>query len=194
ERGFPMTIVRPSHTYDRTKIPLYGYYTTIDRMRRGKPVVAHGDGTSLWVLTYHRDFAAAFVGLLGLPQAIGQAYQITSDEVLTWNQIFAILAHAAGVKPHLVHIASETIAAFDPEHGPGLVGDKGQSVIFDNTKIKRAVPGWAATTPFVRGAEEMIAWFDGDPARRLVDPQVDRLMDRMVAAHERMTSLAHREA
>ena len=110
EDKFPMTIVRPSHTYDKTLLPMEGGYTILDRMRKGKPVIVHGDGTSLWTLTHHKDFAKGFVGLFGLPAAIGQAVHITSDEWLSWNQIFEMVANAAGVKPHLVHIPSEWIA------------------------------------------------------------------------------------
>lgn len=184
ERAFPCTIVRPSHTYDRTKLPLLGYYTAIARMRAGKKVVVHGDGASLWVLTHHRDFARAFVPLLGNPRAIGESYHITSDELLTWNQIYTILGHAAGVEPRLVHVPSECIAAHRPEWGDGLLGDKAHSVIFDNTKIKRAVPGWAATIPFAEGAREIMAWYDGDPARQVVDPAADAAFDRIIAATE----------
>ncbi len=181
--GFPMTIVRPSHTYDRTKVPLLGYYTAIDRMRRGKTVIVHGDGTSLWVLTHHQDFARGFVGLLGAPQAIGNAYHITSDEVLTWNQIYATVARAAGVQPRILHVPSEAIAHFDAEMGAGLLGDKAHSVIFDNTKIKRLVPDFVATIPFRQGAAEIVAWYDADPARQVVDQGVDQLLDRIVAAY-----------
>jgi len=185
EEGFPITIVRPSHTYDRTRLPFQNRYTVVDRMRKGQPVVVHGDGTSLWVLTHHRDFAKGFVGLLGNPHAIGDAVHITSDEVLTWNQIFTILAHAAGVaEPRLVHVPSELIAAFDPDWGAGLLGDKAHSVIFDNDKIKRLVPDFAATIPFSQGAEEVIAWFDADPARRVVDPEANVLLERIIAAYE----------
>jgi nucleoside-diphosphate-sugar epimerase len=188
EQGFAVTIVRPSHTYDRTKLPVYGYYTAIDRLRRGKPAIVLGDGSSLWVLTHHADFARGFVGLLGHSAAVGQAFHITSDEVLTWNQIYTLLAHAAGVEPRLIHLPSEIIAAFDPEHGPGLVGDKGHSVIFDNTKIKRAVPDFVAKIPFSRGAEEIMSWYDGDPARQVVDQKLDRLMDTMTEAHADLTA------
>ena len=184
DKGFPITIVRPSHTYDRTKVPLIGHYTAIDRMRKGKKVIVHGDGTSLWVLTHHQDFAKAFVGLLGNHRAIGQAFHITSDEVLTWNQICAFLARAAGVEPRIVHVPSDLIAAFDPELGAGLLGDKAHSVIFDNTKIKRLVPGFAATIPFSQGAREMIAWFDADPARQVVDERENDLFDRIITAYE----------
>jgi nucleoside-diphosphate-sugar epimerase len=185
EEGFPITIVRPSHTYDRMRLPFQNRYTVIDRMRKGKPVVVHGDGTSLWVLTHHRDFAKGFLGLLGNPHAVGDAFHITSDELLTWNQIFTILARAAGVaEPRLVHVPSELIAAFDPEWGAGLLGDKAHSVIFDNDKIKRLVPDFAATIPYSRGAEEIIAWFDADPARQTVDPEANDLLDRIIAAQK----------
>ncbi|MBN1995444.1 MAG: SDR family oxidoreductase [Anaerolineae bacterium] len=180
---FPITIVRPSHTYDQTKIPTGGY-TTIDRMRRGKKVIVHGDGSSLWVLTHHQDFAKGFVGLLGNFHAIGEAFHITSDEVLTWNQIHQILARAAGVEAKLVHIPSECIAAYDPEWGASLLGDKTNSMIFDNTKIKRLVPDFSATIPFSRGAEEIMAWHDADPARQTIDEDYNRLVDKIIAAYE----------
>jgi len=184
EEGFPITIVRPSHTYDRTKVPLLGHYTGLDRMRRGKKVIVHGDGTSLWVLTHHEDFARGFVGLLGNPHALGHAVHITSDEVLTWNQIYTILGRAAGVEPQMVHVPSDLIAAFDPELGASLLGDKAHSLVFDNTKIKRLVPGFAATIPFAQGAREIVAWHEADPARQVVDEQTDRLFDRIIAAAE----------
>jgi nucleoside-diphosphate-sugar epimerase len=153
-------------------------------MRKGKKVIVHGDGTSLWVLTHHQDFAKGFVGLLGTHRAIGHAFHITSDEVLTWNQICAFLAQAAGVEPQIVHVPSDLIAAYDPELGAGLLGDKAHSVIFDNAKIKRLVPDYAATIPFSQGAREMLAWFDADPARQVVDEGEDRLFDRIIAAYE----------
>jgi nucleoside-diphosphate-sugar epimerase len=185
EDGFPITIVRPSHTYDRTRLPFQHRYTVIDRMRKGKKVIVHGDGTSLWVLTHHRDFAKGFVGLLGNHHAIGDAFHITSDEVLTWDQIYTILANAAGVsEPRLVHVPSDLITAFDADWGAGLLGDKAHSVIFDNTKIKRIVPGFTATIPFSHGAEEVIAWFDADPARQVVDEDDNALLDRIIAAYE----------
>ncbi len=184
EDKFPVTVVRPSHTYDRTMVPLLGGYTDIDRMRKGKKVIVHGDGTSLWVLTHHEDFAKGFVGLLGNHRAIGHAFHITSDELLTWNQIYTILAHAAGVEPQIVHVPSDLIAAFDPEVGAGLLGDKAHSVIFDNSKIKRLVPGFAATIPFSLGAKEIVAWFDADPTRQVVDEQANHLIETIIAAHE----------
>jgi len=184
ELQFPITIVRPSHTYDRTKVPLLGHYTDIDRMRHGKKVIIHGDGTSLWVLTHHADFARGFVGLLGNERAVGHAVHITSDEVLTWNQIYAVLARAAGVEPRIVHVPSDLIATFDPELGAGLLGDKAHSVIFDNTKIKRLVPDYCAAIPFSQGAREIVAWYQADPARQVIDRQMDRLLDTIIAAYE----------
>jgi nucleoside-diphosphate-sugar epimerase len=184
QEKFPMTIVRPSHTYDKTLLPFTEGYTVVDRMRKGKKVIVFGDGTSLWVLTHHRDFAKGFVGLLGNNHALGESFHITSDELLTWNQIFEIVARAAGAEARLVHVPSEFIAAFDPNWGAGLLGDKSHSVIFDNTKIKRVVPDFAATIPYARGAEEVIAWYDADPARQKVDPAFDQLIDRIIAAYE----------
>jgi len=182
---FPAVIVRPSHTYDRTKLPCPGGYTQIGRMRAGKPVVVHGDGTSTWVLTHHADFARGFVGLLGNPATLGEAFHITSDELLTWNQMYGILAASAGVEPEIVHAPSALIAQHHAEWGAGLLGDKMYSVIFDNSKIKRFVPDFVCTTPFARGAEEIMAWFDADPARQVVSEEYDRAMDGIVAAMER---------
>ena len=184
ENKFPATIVRPSHTYDQTMLPVDGGYTIIDRMRRGKKVIVHGDGTSLWVLTHHRDFAKGFVGLLANPHAIGENLHITSDELLTWNQIYEHLARAAGAQARLVHVPSDLIAAYDPEWGAGLLGDKAHSMIFDNTKIKRIVPGFVATIPFSQGAKEILAWYDADEARRTVDAKRNRLLDDLIAAYE----------
>jgi nucleoside-diphosphate-sugar epimerase len=168
--GFPATIVRPSHTYDHTTIPTVGGWTVVDRMRRGKEVVVHGDGTSLWALTHHTDFAKAFVGLLGNPRALGESYHITSEEFLTWNQIIGQLAEAAAVAdPKIVHVSSAAIAAADESWGGALLGDMRHSMVFDNTKIRTAVPGFVATVPFSTGAREMIDWFDADPSRRRVD-------------------------
>jgi nucleoside-diphosphate-sugar epimerase len=183
--GFPATVVRPSHTYDRTHVPLEGHWTAIDRMRRGKEVVVHGDGTSLWTLTHHVDFAKAFVGLLGHPQAIGDSFHITSDEVLTWNQIYEILGAAAGAPPRIVHVPSDAIFAADESWGRALLGDKAHSVIFDNAKVRALVPDYVASIPFARGAREIVAWHDEDPARRHIDEHVDGLMDQLVARHGR---------
>ncbi len=181
--GFPITIVRPSHTYDKTLLPTRGGWTAVDRMRRGLPVVVHGDGTSLWVMTHHRDFAVGFVGLLANPKAIGHAFHITSDEVLTWDQITRITAEAAGVTdPQIVHVPSETIASHHPDIGAGLLGDKAHSVIFDNSKIRRLVPAFNPTIPFSEGIKEVIAYYDADPARQKVEPEINELFDTLIAA------------
>ncbi len=186
DEGFPSTIVRPSHTYDRTLLPFQGRYTVVDRMRKGKPVIVHGDGSSLWVLTHHRDFAKGFVGLLGNNHAIGDVFHITSDELLTWNQIHEIVAQAAGTTANLVHIPSDVIAAYDEGWGAGLLGDKTHSMVFDNSKIKRTVPDFAATIPWPRGAAEIMAWYDADPARQVVDEKLDTLMDQILTAWEKI--------
>jgi nucleoside-diphosphate-sugar epimerase len=181
ETGFPMTIVRPSHTYDGGSIPLEGGWTTLDRMRRGAPVVIHGDGTSLWTLTHSRDFARAFVGLLGNPHALGSAIHITGDEVLTWDAIAGLLGSALGVTPQLVHVASETIARVLPDAGPGLLGDKAHSVVFDNTRVKTLVPGWTATIPFADGAREIVEWHLADPRRQTIRTELNEGFDKLVA-------------
>ncbi len=180
ENGFPMTIVRPSHTYDSTLIPLDGGWTMLDRLRRGAPIVVHGDGTTLWTLTHARDFAGAFVGLLGNPHALGSAVHITSDESLTWNAIAGLLADALGVAPQIVHIASETLAKH-VDYGDGLLGDKAHSVVFDNSLVKSLVPGWRATIPFADGAREIVEWYLADPGRQTVDAELDAAYDRLVA-------------
>jgi len=186
EEKFPITIVRPSHTYDRTMLPVQGGWTVIDRMRKGQKVIVHGDGSSLWVLTHHTDFAKGFVPLLGNSRAIGEAFQITSDELLTWNQIHEILGRAAGApKPRIVHVPSDLINAFDPRWGAGLLGDKAASMVFDNTKIRRIAPDFVCTVPYERGAREVIAWFDADPKRQVVDHEFNKLTDRIIAAYER---------
>jgi nucleoside-diphosphate-sugar epimerase len=181
-KGFPATIVRPSHTYDHTLVPFDGGWTAIERMRRGAEIVVHGDGTTPWTLTYHTDFARAFVGLLGEPRAVGDSFHITSDEAPTWNQIAAMMGDAAGVEPRIVHVPSDAVAAVDPGWGAGLLGDKTHAMIFDNTKVKRLVPGWAAIVPFWRGAREIVAWHDADSSRRTVDHEIDATMDRLVEA------------
>ncbi len=179
-RKFPYTIVRPSHTYDRTLLPFDYGYTVVDRMRKGQPVIVPGDGTSLWTLTHHADFAKGFVGLLGNSHAIGEAYHITSDEWLTWNQIFDLVASAAGVTAKKVHVASDVIAAADSGWKDGLLGDKANSTIFDNSKIKRAVPEFTCNIPFSIGAREIMAWFDADVSRQQVDAKASALMDRIL--------------
>ena len=188
--GFPVTIVRPSLTYGDTQVPLAVNswarpYTAIARMRQGKPLIVPGDGTSLWTITHNSDFAEAFVGLLGRPQAIGQAFNIMSDEVLTWDEIYRQVAAAAGAEARIVHIASDFIAECLPEMRGTLIGDKAVSAVFDTTKIKRFVPDFHATTPFAEGIRRTLAWFDADPSRQLVDAEMDDRWERLVAAYER---------
>ena len=187
EHKFPVTIVRPSHTYDRTMLPCRGGWTTIDRMRKGQQVIIHGDGTSIWTLTHHRDFAKGFVGLLGKSAAIGEAYHITSDEWLTWNQIYQILAGAAGATLRPIHIASDLINIYDADIGAGLLGDKMHSMIFDNSKIKTLVPEFECTIPFAEGVKEIIDWYDGDASRRLINKDYNELTDKMLSDFDRLS-------
>ena len=185
DEGFPVTIVRPSLTYGETWIPcaVGGHdYTVVDRMRRGKKIIVHGDGQSLWTVTHNSDFAKGLIGLLGNEAAIGERYHITSDEVLTWERIYLTIGAAAGVEPDILHVPSEVIALFDSRTGASLLGDKAYSVVYDNSKIKRAVPGFEATVSFAEGMRRSIAWFDADPRRRGVNGDANRLMDRIASA------------
>ena len=182
EEGFPATIVRPSHTYDATLAPFDGGWTVLGRMLAGKPVIVHGDGTSLWTLTHHDDFARAFVPLLGHPRTIGEAIHITSDDVLTWNQIADALADALGVTARLVHVPSDAIAAADRGWGAGLLGDKAHSMVFDNAKLRGLVPGWQAVIPFERGAREIVEWYLADQERQITDAGLDATMDKLATA------------
>jgi nucleoside-diphosphate-sugar epimerase len=182
DEGFPATIIRPSHTYDQTLVPFDGGWTVLGRMLAGKPVVVHGDGTSLWTLTHHDDFARAFVPLLGDPRTIGEAIHITSDDVLTWNQIAEAFAAALGVTARLVHVPSDAIAAADPVWGAGLLGDKAHSMVFDNAKLRSLVPGWRAVIPFEQGAREIAAWYLADRERQVTDVALDATMDKLAAA------------
>lgn len=189
EEGFPITIVRPSYTYGDTLFPLavnsfLKPYTVVDRMRRGQKVIVPGDGTSLWVNTHNTDFAKGLVGLLGHEQSIGHAFHITSDEVLSWDQIYHAVGAAAGVEPKIMHIPSAFIAACLPEEQGSLIGDKSVSVVFDNSKIKRFVPGYCATTTFAQGIRRSLAWFDADPARKQIDAPANAAWDKMIAAYE----------
>jgi len=180
DRGFPVTVVRPSHTYDETRIPLPGKWTAIERMRQGREVVVHGDGTSLWTLTHHTDFARGFVPLLGHPRTVGEAFHITGDDVLTWDQVAHALGRAAGAVPRIVHVPSDAIAAEDAELGASLLGDKAHSMVFDTTRLRTVVPDFTTRVRFEQGAREIIAWHDADPSRRQVDPDLDALFDRLV--------------
>jgi nucleoside-diphosphate-sugar epimerase len=186
DQRFPMTIVRPSLTYRNVfPVAIGGWrdYTLADRLLKGKPIIVHGDGTSLWVVTHADDFAKGFVGLLGHPRAIGHAFHITTDEVLTWDQIYRTIASALGVEAHIVHMPSDFIAATKPHMGPGLLGDKAWSVVFDNRKIKTFVPDFQATIPFHTGIPRLLAWFDQDERRKWIDDAVNRDMDDLLAAY-----------
>ncbi len=189
ENGFPCTIVRPSLTYGDTQIPLVINswqlpYTAIARMRHGQPLIVPGDGTSLWTITHNSDFAKGLVGLLGHQQALGHAFHITSDEVLTWDQIYAATAAAAGVEAKIIHIASDFITACLPDMTGSLIGDKSGSAVFDNSKIKRFVPDFCATTTFARGISRTLAWFEADPARQRIDIEADQQWDRLISAYQ----------
>jgi nucleoside-diphosphate-sugar epimerase len=184
ETGFPATIVRPSHTYGDGWIPTTfgsGDFTVAQRMIDGKPIIIHGDGQSLWTLTSAVDFARGFIGLLGEPAAVGEAFHITSDESLTWDSIHAIIADAFGAKPEVIHIPTEVIAAHFPERGPSLAGDKKWSVVFDNTKIKRFVPGFSCAVTFAEGMRRARAWYDTRTDSKVVNAKMDAEIDALVA-------------
>jgi nucleoside-diphosphate-sugar epimerase len=199
EEGFPVTVIRPSLTYGNTVVPLavnswLKSYTAVDRMRRGLPVIVPGDGLSLWTITHNSDFAKGLIGLCGRQEAIGHPFQITSDEVLTWNQIYQFTAAAAGVPaPRLVHVASDFITACIPDMTGTLLGDKSNSAVFDNTKIKRFVPDFVCTTRFQEGIARTIAWFDADPARQQIDTEAVAAWDRLLAGYERGLAAVRRE-
>jgi nucleoside-diphosphate-sugar epimerase len=191
ENGFPVVIVRPSLTYGDTLIPLtinrwQKSWSAVDRMLKGKPIIIHGDGSNLWTNTHNTDFAKAFISLLGDVRAIGHAIHITSDEVLTWNQCYQIVADAVGVKPRFVHIASETLAEFDAELKGCLLGDWSHSCVYDNSKIKSLVPDFAATTTFKQGMAKSVAHFRANPSLQVVDPEFDPWCDKVLAAAEKM--------
>jgi len=191
DEGFPITIVRPSLTYGETLIPLVinswaeRSYTVVDRMLKGKKVIVPGDGSSLWVITHDSDFAKGFVGLLGHEQSIGHAFHITTDEVLSWNQLYRIVGTAVGVEPRIVHIPSDFMVACLPDMEGTLVGDKAVSVVFDNSKIKRFVPDYVATMRFAQGIRQSLAWFDADPARKLIDSEANATWDKLIDNYER---------
>lgn len=189
EEGFPITIVRPSLTYD-TVIPIaiggFKEYTTADRILRGKEIIIHGDGTSLWTVTHSDDFAKGFVGLLGLSQAIGHAFHITSDEILSWNMIYEILAGSLGCVAKVVHIASDFICKVEPFYTGTLLADKAESVIFDNTKIKTFVPGFKATIPFATGIKRTLKWLDEHPDMKIIDPQENARIENVLRSYQGM--------
>jgi nucleoside-diphosphate-sugar epimerase len=188
--GFPFTIVRPSLTYGPSQIPLClnnwkHPWTVIDRMKQGKPVIVPGDGTSLWVLTWAADFARGLVGLLGNPRAIGQAFHITSNEVLTWDQIYLEVFNALGLEPKIVHLPSDLIAAYWPHATGSLIGDKANSVVFDNAKIKRLVSDFDPKVRWAEGVRRSLAWYESHPEFQTVDQEMGSLWDRMIAGYER---------
>ncbi|WP_100616198.1 NAD-dependent epimerase/dehydratase family protein [Confluentibacter citreus] len=182
--GFPYTIVRPSHTYDKTSIPITGGYTTLHRMKQDLPVIVHGDGASIWTLTNHKDFAVGLVGLLGNPNAINEAFHITNDEKLTWNQIYYLFAKELGIKPRLVHVPSKIIATYNKEIGDGLLGDKTHSMIFDNTKIKSVVPDFNPKIPFSEGVKDIVKWYEADASRQTFDKEFNDLTERILGDYK----------
>jgi nucleoside-diphosphate-sugar epimerase len=199
EEAFPATIIRPSLTYGDHVVPLavnswLKSYTTVNRMRQGQPVIVPGDGLTLWTITHNSDFAKGLVGLLGRSETLGHAFHITSDEALTWNQMYQFTAEAAGAPPpRLVHIASEFLTACVPEMTGTLLGDKSYSAVFDNTKIKRFVPDFVCTTRFREGIARTIASFDADPARRIIDEEANATWDKLIAVYERGLAAARKE-
>ena len=192
EEGFPVTIVRPSHTYSERSMPAgvhgpQGSYQVLRRMMEGKKVIIHGDGTSLWTLTFNTDFAKGFIGLMGNIHAIGEAVQITGDETLTWNQIYAVIAQALGAELKPCYVSSEFIASASPagwDLRGGMLGDKSNSVVFDNTKLKRLVPDFTATVRFDQGARKVLDYIRTHPECQKSDPEFDRWCDRVIAAQE----------
>lgn len=192
ENGFPVTIVRPSHTYDERSVPLgvhgkAGSWQVLKRMIEGKPVIIHGDGTSLWTLTHNSDFAKGYCGLVGNIHAIGQAFHITSDESLTWDQIYHIIADALGVELKAVHIPSDFLASVsDYDLTGSLIGDKANSVIFDNSKLKRAVPGFTATVRADQGVRSTIQHILSHPELQCEDIEFDRWCDKVINKFEKM--------
>jgi len=188
--GFPVTIVRPSLTYGPSQIPLamgsWAHpYTIVDRMKRGQKVIVPGDGTSLWVFTWNEDFAIGFLGLLGNKAAVGEDFQITSDEVLTWNQAYQEVGRALGVDLQLAHISSYLIAAYDEHEFGSLIGDKANSVVFDNSKIKRFVPEFECKISWAEGIRRSIAWFESAPAHQTIDHEANQLWDRIISIYEK---------
>lgn len=190
ECGFPITIIRPSHTYDERAVPLgvhgnKGSWQVIKRMLDGKPVIIHGDGTSLWTLTHNSDFARAFVGLIGNPHAIGEAFHITSDESLTWTQIYGIIADCLGVELKPYYVPSDFLHAVGHYDFLGsLIGDKANSVVFDNSKLKRAVPDFTAKIGFAKGAKMAVDYVLSHKECQIPDPEFDEWCDKVIAAME----------
>ncbi|MBQ0036914.1 MAG: SDR family oxidoreductase [Firmicutes bacterium] len=191
EEGFPITIIRPSHTYDERSVPLgvcgdKGSYQVVKRMLEGKPVIIHGDGTSLWTMTHNSDFAKGFVGLIGNPHAIGEAFQITNDETLTWNQIYESVAKALNVKLNAYYVSSEFLdAVSDYDFKGSLIGDKACSVVFDNSKLKKAVPEFKPCVHFEDGVKRTIDNVLSKKELQIEDPEFDAWCDRVIEALEK---------
>jgi len=188
EQGFPMTIVRPSHTYD-TVIPIaiggFKEFTTADRILKGKKIIVHGDGKSLWTVTHAEDFAKGFVGLMDNYHAIGHPFHITSDEILSWDNIYKILAKALGREANIVHIASDLLCSLEPSLSGTLLADKAESVIFDNSKIKSFVPGFKATIHFSEGIKRTLTWLDENPKHKIINPKTNDMIDRILKQYEK---------
>lgn len=187
--GFPVTIIRPSHTYGNTSVPVAvhgrkGSFSVLERIRKGKKVIVHGDGSSLWTVTYNKDFAKAFVGIMGNVHALGETYHITSDESLTWNQIYEIIGSALGVKTKMVHIPTDVLSLLSEGFYGGLTGDKANTVIFDNSKIKRAVPDFTATTRFDQGVRQALDYIYSHEECRKEDPEFDAWCDKVIEIYE----------
>lgn len=181
EDGFPVTVIRPSHTYDQHSLPFQGRWTVLDRMLRGKPIVVHGDGTSLWTITHAADVAVGIVGLFGRDAALGEAFTVTGSDSPTWNRIYTAFAEAIGVEAELIHAPSEMIAQEMPEWGPAFLGDKAHSMVFDTSKIRALVPGFVQTVPFDEGARMMAGWYLSHPEAQVVDGEADAAFERIVA-------------
>ena len=180
EAGFPVTVVRPSATYDRTRIPTLGSWTDVERLRRGAPVVVLGDGTTRWTVTRAKDFAVGFVGLFGRTEALGEAFHITSDLAPTWNEIYARLADLLGVTPELAHVPAEAIAAVDERLGASALGDKAHDFVLDNSKIRALAPEFAPTATLQEGFGESLEWYLADESRQGGDPHLDAVFDQVV--------------
>lgn len=186
--SFPVTIVRPSLTYDTViPVPFSGWteYTLIDRMKRGEPVIVHNDGNSLWTMTHSSDFARGFFGLIGNKSAINESFHITSDEVITWNRIFELLADAVGVEPNLIHIPAEFICSIDESKIGTLFGDKVYDTLFDNSKIKIFVPDYNAVIPFKSGIKQTINWFEESIHRRIINNLTNVNIDKIISAFQK---------
>lgn len=188
-RNFPVTVIRPSHTYCQRGVPVCfhgpkGSFQVLERMRQGKKIIVPGDGTTLWTVTHSRDFAVAFEGLMGNAHAIGEVFHITGDESMTWNQIHECIGKALGVTVRPLHIATDTVVAMNPSNEGALIGDKCNTVLFDNTKIKRIVPEFVTTTSFSVGARECVDYIYSHPECQVPDPAFDAWCDQVVSAYE----------